>query len=66
MIFAVVAFTVEIIKSNWLNGTSSALGRFDSLLKQDYGETGLTRSSAIAGRTCDAKACQGLLKLTWK
>ena len=26
----------------------------------------LTRSSAIAGRPCDAKACQGLLKWTWK
>ena len=25
-----------------------------------------TRSSAIAGRPCDAKACQGLLKWTWK
>ena len=25
-----------------------------------------TRSSAIAGRQCDAKACQGLLKWTWK
>jgi len=27
---------------------------------------GQTRSSAIAGRPCDAKACQGLLKWTWK
>ena len=26
----------------------------------------MTRSSAIAGRPCDAKACQGLLKWTWK
>ena len=26
----------------------------------------LTRSSAIAGRPCDAKACQWLLKWTWK
>jgi len=26
----------------------------------------ITRSSAIAGRPCDAKACQGLLKCTWK
>jgi len=26
----------------------------------------VTRSSAIAGRPCDAKACQGLLKWTWK
>jgi len=26
----------------------------------------ITRSSAIAGRPCDAKACQGLLKWTWK
>ena len=26
----------------------------------------LTRSSASAGRPCDAKACQGLLKWTWK
>jgi len=26
----------------------------------------MTRSSAIAGRPCDAIACQGLLKLTWK
>jgi len=25
-----------------------------------------TRSSATAGRPCDAKACQGLLKWTWK
>jgi len=25
-----------------------------------------TRSSAVAGRPCDAKACQGLLKWTWK
>ena len=25
-----------------------------------------TRNSAIAGRPCDAKACQGLLKWTWK
>jgi len=25
-----------------------------------------TRSSAIAGRPCDAKACQGLLKWAWK
>jgi len=25
-----------------------------------------TRSSAIAGRPCDAKACQGFLKWTWK
>ena len=25
-----------------------------------------TRSSAIAGRPCDAKACHGLLKWTWK
>jgi len=25
-----------------------------------------TRSSAIAGRPCDAKACQGLQKWTWK
>ena len=25
-----------------------------------------TRSSAIAGRPCDAIACQGLLKWTWK
>ena len=26
----------------------------------------VTRSSAIAGRPCDAKACQGLLKWTWE
>ena len=26
----------------------------------------LTRSSATAGRPCDAKACQGLQKWTWK
>ena len=26
----------------------------------------ITRSSAIAGRPCDAKACQGLQKWTWK
>ena len=26
----------------------------------------MTRSSAIAGRPCDAKACKGLLKWTWK
>jgi len=25
-----------------------------------------TRSSAIAGTPCDAKACQGLLNWTWK
>jgi len=27
---------------------------------------GITRSSAIAGRPCDAKACQRMLKWTWK
>jgi len=26
----------------------------------------LTRSSVIAGRPCDAKACHGLLNWTWK
>ena len=31
-----------------------------------FDKTEETRSSAIAGRPCDAKACQGLLKWTWK
>ena len=46
-------------RSNW-NGDVSAVPRSDCITEL------YTRSSAIAGRPSDAKACQGLLKWTWK
>jgi len=50
----------------WATHSSALVDSASYPLWNDFRLSSNTRSSAIAGRPCDTKACQGLLKWTWK